>query len=229
MLKSQFHCHAYGDPVDDISHTPKRLIDEAARLKYEVLSITCHRKILFTKSLENYAHKKGILLIPGIEFEINKKHILCINADKDIYKIKTFDDLKNYRKNHPESLIIAPHPFFPGLGLGKDLINNLELFDAIEISWAYTKFKDYNKKAIALAEKHGIPLIATADCHVLKNLDTAYTMIDSEKNIKSIFKAIKNKKFQNFHQPTSTFRIIHSLASVITLKNILQKLKIRNP
>ena len=222
-LKCQFHSHAHGDPLDHISYSPKSLIDEAAKLKYDVLSITCHRKILFTKNLSDYAKKKGILLIPGIEFEINKRHILCINAHEDIYKVENFDNLKQYRKSHPESLIIAPHPFFPGPSLGKFLPENIKLFDAIEISWAYTKLKNYNKKAIALAKKHKLPLLATADCHILRNLDVAYTMVNSKKDIQSIFTAIKDNKIENFHKPTNIFKILHDLGNIV-IKTRLKKL-----
>ncbi len=222
-LKCQFHSHAHGDPVDYISYSPKTLIDQAAKLKYHVLSITCHRKILFTKTLYKYSKEKGILLISGIEFEIKNHHILCINAHKDIYKTENFDNLKQYRKSHPESLIIAPHPFFPGPSLRKFLTENIKLFDAIEISWAYTKLKNYNKKAIALAKKHKIPLLATADCHILKNLDIAYTMVNSKQDIQSIFKAIKNNKIQNFHSPTNIFKILHDLGKIV-IKTRLKKL-----
>lgn len=212
MLKCQFHSHAYGDPVDNISYSPKALIDEAAKLKYDVLSITCHRKILHTKNLETYARKKGILLIPGIEFEIGKKHILCINAHEDIYKVQNFENLKEYREKHPECLIIAAHPYFPGPGLKRKLEQNLELFDAIEISWAYTKHIDFNKKIYKLNK----PLIATADCHILKNLNTGYCLIDSPKDISRIFKAIKSAQIQNHHSPSSIFKILHSLICTIT-------------
>lgn len=218
MLKCQFHSHAYGDPVDHISYSPKALIDEAAKLKYDVLSITCHRKILYTKNLENYARKKGILLIPGIEFEIGKKHILCINAHEDIYKVQNFENLKEYREKHPECLIIAAHPYFPGPGLKRKLEQNLELFDAIEISWAYTKHIDFNKKIYKLNK----PLIATADCHILNYLNIAYCTVNSTKTANAIFNAIRSGKFQNFHNPTNIFKIIHSLGSII-IKTWLRK------
>ena len=204
MLKCQFHTHAKGDTCDNIKYTPKELIKHASRLSYDVLSITTHNKIIFNKQLKKYAEKKNILLIPGIEFEIDEKHILCINAHKDILEVKTFEDLKNYRKTHSESLIIAPHPFFPGkVALKKSLINNIDLFDAIEISFCYTKQKDFNKEAIALAKRWKKPLIATADCHVLNYLDVSYCWINSKKDTQQIFKAIKQNRIKNHTRPIS--------------------------
>ncbi len=215
FLKCQFHSHAFGDPVDHIAFSPKTLITRAVKLGYDVLSITCHRKILFTKELKQFAAKKGILLIPGIEFEINRKHILAINPTKEILEVKTFDDLKRYRKNNPQSLIIAPHPFFLShFCLGKDLEKNIDLFDAIEISWFYTKKLDLNKKAIKIAEQYNKPLISTADCHILDFLDIGYTKVQAEKNTKSLFQAIKKGNLKNYTQATSIFKMSRSIIQV---------------
>lgn len=228
MLKCQFHCHCEGDPVDSIRYSPKKLIDEAARLKYDVLSITCHRKIIFNKNLQRYAKKRGILLIPGIEFEIGEKHILGINIDSEIQNIDSFEKLKTYKKTHPECLIIAPHPFFPGKNcLHRDLINNIQLFDAIEISWAYTKEKNYNHEAIKLSERWKKPLLATADCHILSYLNIGYTSIKSQKDIKSIFKAIKENKITNSTKPTSYYKIARFFAQ-IGWQNFMKKISSRD-
>ena len=208
MLKVQLHTHVKGDPIDRIPHTAKDLIKEAARLNYDVLAITCHRKRIFTKSLERFAKKHNILLLPGIEFEINGKHILGINVDKNITKVTSFEKLAAYRKSHPNCLIIAPHPFFPTKEcLQKDLINNIQLFDAIENSFFYTKSKNYNDQALALAKRWRKPVISTADCHILKHLDIAFTEVDARKTASSVVKAIKAGKLKNSHQPSSYFKL----------------------
>lgn len=215
FLKCQFHSHCFGDPLDHINYSPKTLIKRAAELRYDVLSITCHRKILFTDTLKKFAAKNGILLIPGIEFEINKKHILAINTTNEILKIKTFDDLRKYRKNNPSTLIIAPHPFFLShFCLGKDLEKNIDLFDAIEISWFYTKAINCNKKAFKIAEKYSKPLISTADCHILDFLDIGYTKVKTEKNVKSLFTAIKKGNLKNYTQATNIFKMSRSIIQV---------------
>lgn len=208
MLKVQLHCHCYGDPVDHINYTAKELIDEAKKLQYDALTITLHKKLFFNKKIYKYAAKQGVLLIPGIEFEINEKHIVAVNAHQDILTVDDFKKLATYRQNHPETLIIAPHPFFPTkYCLGKDLIDNILLFDAIEISWSYTKTKDYNKKAIELAKRWRKPLVATADCHILKDLNIGYTLVEARKDPVSIVKAIRKNNLENYTKPTSYFKI----------------------
>lgn len=224
MLKCQFHCHAQGDPIDSINYSPKKLIDEAAKLNFDVLCITCHRKILFTEELKKYAATKNILLIRSIEFEINKKHILGINIDEEILKVDSFAKLKVYRKNHPQSLIIAAHPFFPGKTcLHEDLINNIDLFDAIENSFAYTHLTNFNKKAITTAHKYNKPLVATADCHILSYLNIGYTLVDSEKNIPAVINAIKKDQIKIFTKSTSYLKIFRFFVQ-IKLQNIITKL-----
>lgn len=222
MLKCQFHTHAEGDLLDNISHTPEELINKAAELNYDVLSITCHDIVLFNESLKKYAEKKGILLIPGIEFSINKKHILALNIDEDIKEVDTFDKLRNYKKTHPNCLIVAPHAFYPGrISLKKALIENIDVFDAIEYSFCYTKTKNYNKKAVEVAEKYGIPIITSSDCHILKNLDLAYTHIDAPKETTAIIQAIINNKLQRTHRPLSYLKIGKTISQQI-LRNIFK-------
>lgn len=214
-LKCQFHIHVKGDPMENIGYSAKELIDEAQRLGFDVLAITCHKEMVFKEKWKKYAEEKGILLIPGAEIVIKRKHVLCINTDEDINKVKTFEDLKRYKEAHPESLIIAPHPFFPGsVTLKKDLEKNIDLFDAIELCWAYTKYIDFNRKAAGIAEKHKKPLIATADCHLLKQLQTGgHCIIDAKPKISSIINTIKkssyeNRKIKNIHSPTTISKII---------------------
>jgi len=215
-----------GDPEHSHSYSAKDLIKNAEQNHYDVLAITCHNKIIFTKALQNYAKQHGIILIPGIELSINKKHILCINVDCEIEKIKTFQALRVYKKSHPECLIIAPHPFFPGkVTLKEKLIENLDIFDAIEHSFCYTKSKNYNSKAVKLAEKYSLPLVATSDCHFLEDLDLGYTMVNSQKNIFSIIKAVKQNKIQIHHSPitySKIFKILYKM-NLSTLKKILFK------
>jgi predicted metal-dependent phosphoesterase TrpH len=198
-----------GDPEHHHSYSAQDLIKKAEQLNYDVLAVTCHNKIIFTKALQNYAKQHNIILIPGIELSINHKHILCINIDSEIEKIKTFQELREYKKSHPGCLIIAPHPFFPGkIALKEKLIENIDIFDAIETSFCYTKSKNYNLKAIKLAEKYSLPLIATSDCHFLENLDLGYTTINSSKNIQSIIKSIKQNKIKIYSSPVTYSKII---------------------
>ncbi len=197
-LKLNFHLHTGQDPIDAVKHSEHQLIDEAARLGYDVLSITCHNALIFSDDLKHYAEKKGILLIPGIEKSIQRKHVLIINATIEAQKIQNFEELRRYRQTHPECLIIAAHPYYLGpISLGKNLEKQIDLFDAIEYSWYHSKcFNGPNKKAVTMAEKHGKPVLGTADNHILKYVNHTYSLVRAEKTIESIFKAIKANEIE---------------------------------
>ncbi len=195
-LKCQLHCHTRQDPIDSIRHSEHTLIDRAAKHGYNVLAISCHNVVIWNEDLRKYAEKKRIILIPAIEKTIQKKHVLILNADVGAQKIKSFDDLNKYKSQKKDCLVIAPHPFYPALSsLRKKLEPNIGLFDAIEYSWFHSKKTNkYNEKAVKMAEKYNLPVLATCDNHILRYLDHTYSLIEAERNIKSIFEAIRKKR-----------------------------------
>ena len=154
----------------------------------------------------------------------HKKHILGINVNEEIYKVDSFKKLEKYKESHPECLIIAPHPFFPGPSLKETFTENITLFDAVEYSWAYTKNINFNSKAIDLAIEYRKPIIATSDCHVLSYLDQGYCFLECEKTVEAIISTIKAGKIKNSHKPTNYFRIARPIIQVAS-QTIRRKLK----
>jgi len=117
--------------------------------------------------------------------------------------INNFDDLKKIKDKN--NLFIAPHPFFPAnCSLGKYLVKWQSLFDAIELSHFYTRSIDFNKKAIAIAEKFHLPMVGTSDSHLLRQLNTTYSVIYAEKNIETVIDAVKNGEIEIVTHPLST-------------------------
>ena len=233
-LKIQFHMHTKQDPVDNIAHTEHEVIDRAAELGYNVLAITCHNVVIFSDELKEYAAKKRILLIPAIEKSIhptsvNFNHVLIINADLKAQKIKSFDDLREYRKSKPDILVIAAHPYYPAkIALKENLEKHIDLFDAIEYSWYHSeKINKYNEKAVQVAEKHKLPMLATSDNHLLKYFDNGYSIIDAEKqDIPSVFKAIKENKIKIVSHNLTFWQLISSY-SEMTIRMLIKALYCR--
>ncbi|KKQ70106.1 MAG: putative metal-dependent phosphoesterase, PHP family [Candidatus Peregrinibacteria bacterium GW2011_GWA2_38_36] len=236
-LKAQLHVHSKSDKRDYISSSEKQIIDKAHSLGYEVLAFTCHDSVIFSDELKKYAEEKGILLIPGIEKEIEKCHVVILNANKKAENIHTFKDLKKYKKNHPKSLICAPHMYYPRHFFIKTfpkIIKHLELFDAIEYSYFYTKFYNpYNEKAQLIAKKYNIPMIGTSDNHIIKYFDKTYSLINAKKNWESIANAIKKGHIEIETKPMKSIEIIHALLYMIfittggnLLRNLLRIVKI---
>ena len=77
-----------------------------------------------------------------------------------------------------DSLVIAPHPFFPQSKSLKGLFcKSVAYFDAIEYSHFYHNWLNCNKKAVRYAQQYQLPLIGTSDCHFIWELGRTYSLI----------------------------------------------------
>ncbi len=210
FLKADFHVHTKEDPFDSpyIPYTAKDLIRVAAKKGFTVLSITNHHSVYFSKSIKDYARKKGILLIPGAEARIKGKDVLLINIKKDdLRRIRTLEDLEKLKDS---ALIIAPHPFFIGYKCLRGYLEKyIDYFHAIEYCHFYTRqlvtpffsFLNGNTRALKLAKKYKKPLVGTSDAHKLYELNTTYTLINSAKKKDDIIEAVKKNKIKLVTKP----------------------------
>jgi len=192
-LKADLHIHTHEHQRGSGSgYDARQLIKRASRDGYQVLSITNHDQIVFDQELKGFAAEHGITLLPGIELSVEHRHVLIITPERRVSgkKIRTFSDLKGLRAEG--ALIIAPHPFFPSLhSLGRKLIKNIELFDAIEYSHFYLPRINFNKKAEEMAKRYNKPLIGTSDAHTWLQFGTTYSLIEAENQPEAIIMAIK--------------------------------------
>lgn len=228
MLKAQLHIHTKEDPQDKISYTAKELIDEAAKQNFDVISFTCHNKVIHNFELEQYAKEKGILLIPGVERTIEGKHVLLYDlTEEESRQITSFQKLNQFKierqKQNRSFLIMAAHPFHIGSScLKSKAIKHLDLFDAWEFSFFYLDSLRLNKKTVRLARKYGKPIVGSSDVHRLGMLGQTYSFIDSEKNLDSVFRAIKNNQTKIKTKPLSffSFSIIFAWVILSTIKQL---------
>ena len=211
MLKAELHIHTNADPRDKIQFSIYELIDKAAEQNYNVLGITCHNYAYYDKEAKEYAKNKGIILISGMEMDLEGKHTLIYNiTNTEAKKIKTFQDLQKLKeqklKEEEEKIfVIAAHPYHLGtMCLKNNIIKHLSLFDAWEYSFFYTRYLNPNNKTIRLAKKHQKPIVGSSDVHYLKDLGRTYTLIDSEKEESEIFEAIKAGRTKVVTKPLPT-------------------------
>jgi predicted metal-dependent phosphoesterase TrpH len=198
-LKADLHLHTAEDPLDRVRYTAKELISKAADERFDVISITNHHQMTFNQELLSYAQERGILLIPGMEMTIRRRHVLLLNPPSG----KTCSDFSSLSKlRRPETLIIAPHPYFPGMySLNGYLLEHLTLFDALEFCHFYSPMINFNQKALEVSEFYGFPLVGNSDAHFLSQLGTTYSLIYAEKNLESIFSAIRRNKVEVVTRP----------------------------
>lgn len=207
MLKVDLHIHSKEDKIDDIGYSAKQIIDKAARLKFDVLAFTLHDYFLWDDELVKYAKDKGIILIPGVEIKMREGEVLMYNIKKEYMgQLKTLADIRKLKRKDKNIFVIAPHPYyFIAQCLRKDLEKNIDVFDAIEHSWFYTQLVNCNRKAAKTARRYRLPLVANSDCHFLHFFGRTYSLVDSKKDIKSVFSSIKRNKVKICSKPLNPF------------------------
>lgn len=220
-LKVDLHTHTKEDPQDRITYNAYQLIDRAALKGFDALAISNHDFVLYNDELVKYAEEKGILLIPGMELTLSKKHVLLINPDfPSNPEGRPLSDLEKIKKD--SNLIIAPHPFFPQFkSLKTKFFQYLTYFDAVEFSHCYNRFFNLNRKAVKEAKKKNLPLVGTSDCHFLWEFGTTYSLVDAEKTITSIIEAVKKGRIRIVTTPLSilsSFRLFLGMFQVKLIK-----------
>jgi hypothetical protein len=225
-LKADLHLHTAEDPLDHIRYTATELISRAAEEGFDVISITNHHLMTFNQDLLSYARERGILLIPGIEMTIQRRHVLILNPPP--HKMcSDFSSLSKLRR--PETLIIAPHPYFPGTySLNGHLLKHLDLFDALEYCHFYSSRINFNQRAIELCQSFGFPLVGNSDAHFLSQLGTTYSFIYAEKNLEAIFAAIRQNKVKVATRPLKPLEM-GSIANRFLRMKIRAKISQRHP
>jgi len=223
-LKADLHLHTAEDPLDHVRYTAKELISKAADAGFDVISITNHHRLTFNQDLFSYAREKSILLIPGVELTIRRRHVLVLNPPPH-KKCSDFPALSKLRR--PETLIIAPHPYYPGMySLNGYLLEHLELFDAIEYCHFYSpRFNFFNQRAIAVSESYGLPIVGNSDTHFTFQLGTTYSFIYAEKEPEAIFAAIRQNKIKVITRPLSPLALGFILLQFANMKLRNKKIK----
>lgn len=227
MLKASLHIHTIEDKVEGhlIKYNIYELIDWAEQLDFKVLGLTCHKKLVYEEDYVNYAASKGILLLLGVELQMRKKikrnDLIVLNVNPEeataVEKINSFEKLADYKKEHLEIFVLAPHPLATRLfSMGKKkLVKNIELFDSVEHCWCYSKrLVNSNKKTRLITEKFNKPLVATSDAHFLKYFNTDYILVEADKlDPASFFAAIKRGSFINVTEPKKIYQLFWCLFS----------------
>jgi predicted metal-dependent phosphoesterase TrpH len=206
MLKIELHAHTDRDPLDRIPHSCRELIDHAATLGYHGLAITLHDRYYDPAADAAYARDRSIVLIPGIERTIGGRHVLLINFPPAVESVRTFDDVARL-KSRCAGLVVVPHAFYPtGSSLGRRLNTHRAVVDAIEVNAMYTRWLNFNRRAVDWALAHGKPIVGNSDLHRLEQLGSTYSLVDAEAHPDAICDAIRAGRVRIRSQPLSSLQ-----------------------
>jgi predicted metal-dependent phosphoesterase TrpH len=165
------HNHCQGDPIDPLHHTIFEHIDVAKKAGLDAIAMTWHRQVCEDEVAEAYARDRGMLMIRGMETEIENRHLVVLGVRAgDLAGETTWDEIRALRARKPGVLVFAPHPFYPHPACLNHLLNgNADCIDAVEwcalhVRWLPSRVSP-NLRAARWAHRHGKPLLACSDAH----------------------------------------------------------------
>ncbi|NIA12659.1 MAG: hypothetical protein GWP08_01170 [Nitrospiraceae bacterium] len=190
-LKADLHVHSGDDPYDGISYSSEMLIAAASQLNFQVLAIACHRKLVHNERLAAYARNRGIVLVPAVELLVEGKHVVVLNPDEAQAQATTYAELRELGRR--DAAFLAPHPYFPDKTcLGKRLVEHADLFDAVEYCGLYTWGLNFNRRAVRVAKRFGLPLAGTSDTHTLPYNDSTFSWLEvAEVSVEGVVDAVR--------------------------------------
>ena len=217
MLKMDSHIHSEYSPdslskIDDI-------LDSARRENIDIIAISDHNTVDGTSEVVRKTRNTDILAIPSIEISSAQGHIIGFGCEENIPRDLSPQDTID-RIHDLGGLAIVPHPycFYRHGLLCKSDYNDLKI-DAIETRNARFIVGYCNNKAKNLAIKENIPTLGASDAHYWKFVGDCYSMINCEKDIDSVFKAILKNKVEAHGKGTSNIL----LSKYLFEKNVLKK------
>jgi len=217
MLKMDSHIHSeYSSDshakIDDI-------LNIARKKNIDIIAISDHNTVDGTSEVVKKTKNTDILAIPSIEISSTQGHIIGFGCEEMIPRDLTPQDTID-RIHDLGGLAIIPHPycFYRHGLLCKSDYKNLKI-DAIEIKNARFIVGYCNNKAKKLSKKENIPALGASDAHYYKFVGDCYSLIDCEKDIDSVLKAIRKNKTEAHGKGTSNIL----LSKYLFEKNILKK------
>src|SRR5262245_23923212 len=98
--------------MDRVPHSAEQLIERAAGHGYGAIAITLHDRPFDPAPLAAFARERGVVLIPGLERTVERRHVLLLNFPREAIEVETLEDIARL-KAATNGLVIAPHPFYP--------------------------------------------------------------------------------------------------------------------
>jgi hypothetical protein len=87
---------------------------------------------------------------------------------------------------------------------------------------------NFNQRALEVCQSFGFPLVGNSDAHFLSQLGTTYSLIYAEKNLESIFAAIRRNRVEVVSRPLRTLEM-GSIANRFLRMKLRAKISKRRP
>ena len=166
--------HMHTSHSHDCSIEPAALLAHAEAEDLGAIAVTDHN--VFTGALEavELARGRDLVVIPGEEVKTDRDgEVIGLFLHAEIPRGMPFaDTIAAIREQ--EGVVYIPHPFdrMHSIPAPATLHRHLSEIDVLEVYNARLLFDAYNDEALRFARKHGLPMGAGSDAHVLQGVGT---------------------------------------------------------
>jgi predicted metal-dependent phosphoesterase TrpH len=197
-LKIDLHMHTHYS--EDSTNTLKDVIRAAREQGLNAVAITDHET---TMGAQRLAKQKKLLVIPGIEIETRRGHVLGLNVKEPIAsKLALIETTEKIHESGGIAVIAHPATFLK-TGLGQ-IVEIGSGVDAVEvINSASFPFFVSTYLARRLSRRLGLPETAGSDAHYPNEIGRAYTLVEANSNLDDIIEAIRKGETVPIGRPIS--------------------------
>jgi len=178
--------HIHTKYSSDAFITYKELVIYSKKQGLDGVAITDHDTI---SGLREFSKIKSLLIIPGVEITTKQGHVLAINVNTAVKTGLSFAETID-QIHDADGLAIVAHPTAFLKGISEEELD--QNFDAMEVvNSSAVPFSFSVRKNRKMAVKLGFPQTGGSDAHCAPEVGMAYTVIDAEKDVGEVVKAIK--------------------------------------
>ena len=192
LLKIDFHVHtdASKDGLDDVAS----VIRAAVRKSLDGLPTTDHNTMANVLTAEKLGRKNNLLVIKGEELRTKEGDVLIFGLHKPLPRGLSLNRAIILAKKQ-NAMVFVAHPyalmFHPLSSMGNTLLKYD--VDGVEVFNSRTYIR--NCKAMEIALKNDLCVIAGSDAHSADEIGNAYTLVDAEtKSEQSVLHALQNHR-----------------------------------
>jgi hypothetical protein len=166
--------HMHTSHSHDCSIEPAALVAHAEARGLGAIAVTDHN--VFAGALETVelARDHDLIVIPGEEIKTDRDgEVIGLFLREEIPRGMSFADTVAAIREQ-EGVVYLPHPFdrMHAIPAPATLHHHLSEIDVLEVYNARLLFDAYNDEALRFARKHGLPMGAGSDAHVLPGVGT---------------------------------------------------------
>jgi predicted metal-dependent phosphoesterase TrpH len=205
-MKIDLHIHSRYS--SDGSLAPEDIVEIARKKGLNGVAITDHDTV--QGGLEARKYETGdFIVIVGAEIKTERGEVIGLFLSKEI-RSQRFEDVIIEIKGQG-GLVVVPHPF-DSMRRSAFRISDEEAnyVDAIEGYNGRSIFQAYNRRAVAFAEKHNLPLVAGSDAHHANEIGLAGIITESS----DIKDAIRKSDLTIFGKTSPWLLLNHGRAKV---------------